>query len=447
MRLRGIPVTVVGLGKSGFAAAKFLASRQARVRATDAGAKPEVLENAEYLRALGVDVETGGHTEAFVKGSALVVTSPGVPKTSVPLAAAMRFRIPVISEVELASRFCKGVVVGVTGSNGKTTTCHLLHKVFSETGRKSVLCGNVGFSFLDAVPGIGRGTRVTLELSSFQLEDCTAFRPRVAVVLNVSPNHLDRHKTLANYAAAKARILEHQRLSDDAVLNGDDPVVRKMAKKARARVTWFSRFPLEEGVFPKDGKVVYRRGGLEKTLFALDAVKLKGDHNLENLMAAAAAATLLGASSRAIARAFASFETLEHRIEPVRTLRGVRFVNDSKSTTVASTRAAVESVAEPVILLAGGRDKGAPFDEIGPLVRKKVKLAVLYGEAREKIARAWKGFGRVKLVPRFEDAVKVAYRSATAGDTVLLSPMCTSFDQFNSYEHRGREFKRVVAGL
>lgn len=447
MNFKGKRVTVVGLGKSGFAAAKFLAAAKALVRATDGSEKKEVLENASYLRGLGVDVETGRHTEQFVKGSALVVTSPGVPRHSLPLATAAKRRIRVISEIELASYFCRGRVVGVTGSNGKTTTCNLIHRLLTEAGRKSVLCGNVGFSFLEATAGIDKKTDVVLELSSFQLEDSPAFRPRIAVVLNVSPNHLDRHGSMAEYARAKARILVNQRKSDHAVLNYDDDWVRPMARSTPGRVLYFSKRPLPRGVFPSGDDVIWKDGRKEKFLFSRSQAALQGDHNLENLMAAAAVGCLLKVPSNSMRKTFASFRTLHHRIEPLGQVAGVRFVNDSKSTTVASTRAAIAAVPGPVVLIAGGRDKGVPFEEIEESLDPKVKLAVLYGEARAKIASSWKRYDRVCLEEDFRKAVDLAFRSSVSGDTLLLSPMCASFDQFSSYEERGEAFRRAFESL
>lgn len=421
------------MGQSGFAAAKFLAARDARVRATDCSEKKEVLENAEYLRSLGVEVETGRHTPACVAGSDFLVTSPGVARTSLPLVVARRLGIPVISEVELAYSFCRGRIIAVTGSNGKTTTCHLLHRLLTDCKKKSVLCGNVGRSFLDTLPEITPRTNVVLELSSFQLEDTVRFRPGIAVVLNVSPNHLDRHGRLEDYIRAKEKIFRNQRKIDFLILNQDDKIVRRMARKARSKTVFHSRR-------------LFTAAGLRAPLL-IDHLGLPGDHNLENILACVCVARILGLPFTQLQRTLDSFRTLEHRLEPVGSVRGVRFINDSKSTTIDSTRAALRSVSGPLILIAGGRDKGAPFREIGPLLRQKVRLAVLYGEAREKIARALKSFARLKKVPDFRKAVRAAFREAVEGDSLLLSPMCASFDQFSSFEARGEAFKKVFAEL
>ncbi len=447
MNLKHKKIAVIGLGKSGFAAAKFLLAQKSFVRATDGSDKQPVLENASYLRSLGVDIETGGHTAEFLEGVDIIVTSPGVPKDSLPLAFAKKKKIPVISEIELASFFCKGLVVAVTGSNGKTTTCNLIHRVLTDSGRHSVLCGNVGFSFLDAISQIKPDSVVVLELSSFQLEDSPTFRPHIAVVLNLSPNHLDRHKTFENYTRAKEMIFRNQKANDYLILNYDDPVVRAMGKKTKSSVIHYSQEPIPAGIFWRDHQIMIKRGKAETMLFDPAYFQLKGMHNLQNIMAVGAVGSILKLPREKMQKSLNAFKTLEHRIEALGEVRGVRFVNDSKSTTVESTRAAIRAVEGPMILIAGGRDKGVPFSEIEDLVREKVKKAVLYGEAREKIAAAWERFPTVTTEKDFRRAVGLAYEEARPGDTILLSPMCTSFDQFTSYEHRGETFKKIFHEL
>lgn len=447
MVLRNKKVTVVGLGRSGFAAAKFLAKQRSVVFATDGSAKREVLRNAAFLRRFGVQVETGRHTPGFIQKSELVVTSPGVPKTSDALRLAARDHIPVISEIELASYFCKGRILAITGSNGKTTTSHLLHRVLLEGGKKSVLCGNVGTSFLEVLPRIDASTWVVLELSSFQLEDSPWFRPEIAVVLNVSPNHLDRHGSFRNYVRAKENIFLNQKRSDTLILNYDDVRVRKMAAKAPSRVVFFSKKSLREGVNLEGGCVVVRRSGAVRRWIKTAEIRLKGDHNLENVMAVIAVASLLGLPETSVRRTLGLFKTLEHRVEPLGEIRGVRFVNDSKSTTVDSTIAAMRSVEPSVVLVAGGRDKGVDFSRIEPVLLERARAVVLYGEARKKIAQSWKKFRNYSLVQGFREAVKTAFSLCSRGDTLLLSPMCTSFDQFGSFEERGETFKRLFREL
>lgn len=443
MNLRDKKIAVIGLGKSGFAAAKFLMSKKARVCVTDGSSKKEVLESAEYLRSIGIATETGGHTEGFLRDVDMIVTSPGVPKDSLPLEWARRKKVPVISEIELAFYFCQGTIVGVTGSNGKTTTCNLIHRVLTDGGKKSVLCGNVGFSFLEAISEIDEDTIVVLELSSFQLEDSPTIRPHVAVVLNVSPNHLDRHKTLESYTAAKEMIFRNQKKNDHLILNYDDLVVRAMAKKTKSQVVFYSLEPLPQGIYAEDHFIKIKNGKLEKSLLDPAFFQLKGAHNLQNIMAVAAVGMIFKIPKEKMQKSLNSFQTLHHRIEPLGEVKGVRFVNDSKSTTVESTRAAIKSVDGPLILVAGGRDKGAPFQDLSPLIRERVRKAVLYGEAREKIAGVWGETTPCLTEKSFADAIKLAYEEARPGDTVLLSPMCTSFDQFSSYEERGETFRKL----
>ena len=315
--------------------------------------------------------------------------------------------------------------MGITGSNGKTTTCHLVRDILAEAGRKPALCGNVGVPFLETIPKLKKDRTVVLELSSFQLEDSPSLRTTVACVLNVSANHLDRHGSLRAYARAKERIFAGQTRHQWAVINHDDLRVRRMARRCRGRVLAFSRKPLKEGIYPEGANLVIASGG-KKTVYAnIEGARLPGVHNLDNILAAA------------------TFEPLEHRIEHMGERGGVRFVNDSKSTTVESTRAAILAVPSPVILVAGGRDKGSDFRSIERLLLERVKFASLYGESRRKIASSWRRFKRRGECERFEDAVKDAWAKAEPGDTLLLSPMCTSFDQFASYGERGRAFKRL----
>lgn len=447
MKLRGKAVTVVGLGISGVAACRFLKSMGADVVATDGSSKKEVLETAGTLRLEGIPVETGSHTDRFIDRAKLIVTSPGVPKSSPPLKRAKQKKIPVISEIELGSYFCKAPIIAVTGSNGKTTTSHLIHEIIAGSGGKAALCGNVGRAFLSEVASLDSKSIAVLELSSFQLEDSPTFRPQTAVVLNIAPNHLDRHKTLKAYILAKERIFANQRKNDILALNADDATVKKMARRARSRVIFFSKGPLKEGVYHENGFAQVRVKGLPPRSIDLRGVKLLGAHNLENILAALAAVASLELPQALIEATLRRFTTLEHRIEPVGERAKVRYVNDSKSTTVESTMAALRAVEAPVVLIAGGRDKGVDFATVEPLIRERVKAAVLYGEAREKIRAAWPHFKTVTLIERFGDAVRAAAAQAGPGDTVLLSPMCTSFDQFSCYEERGEVFKNTLRTL
>ncbi len=448
MNLKNKKITVVGLGKSGFWAARFLRQKKAKVRVTEAAADPKILKAAQSLLRAGIPVETGGHTESFISGSEILVASPGVPKTSLPLQWAKKNKIPVISEIELASYFCKGKVIAVTASNGKTTTCRLIHRILKDAGRKTVLCGNIGNPFLSALGRIGKKTVVVLEVSSFQLEDSPTFRPEFAVILNVSPNHLDRHRTFRRYLNVKKNIFKNQKQKDSLLLNFDRPEVRRMGREARSRVYFFSKKVIREnGIFLSDEKFFLNQGLKAKTLFTTEDFPLKGKHNLENILAASLAASLLNVPARSIQKTLKSFKTLKHRIQPLGLCKGVRFIDDSKSTTVDSTKAALESVEGSIVLVAGGRDKGAPFGAIEKNLIKKVRRAIFYGEARRQIAGSLKAFDRYRLIADFRKAVRSAFACARSGEAVLLSPMCASFDQFSSYQERGEAFRRVFKDL
>lgn len=439
---------MAGLGKTGAAAAEFLIRRGARVRVTESASSKALLKKAEQLRRIGVRVEVGGHTQGFVKGCDLLVTSPGIPKESVPLREAKTAGIPVISEIELGAYFCKGRVIAVTGSNGKTTTCHLIHRMLKDGGKQAVLCGNVGTPFVSVVPRIKKSTFVVLEVSSFQLEDSPGFSPEIALLLNVSRNHLDRHKTFRAYFNAKKNIFRSQTRGQALLLNFDRPETRALAHEARSRVFFFGKRSIAgRGIFVERDLALMSDGKRKKIFFKLQDFPLKGSHNLENILAASLAAHLAGVSPVSITHTLRRFKTLPHRIEPAGEKKGVSFIDDSKSTTVDSTRAALEMMRAPVVLLAGGRDKGADFTAIEPVLKKKVRYAFFYGEAGKKIADSLRSYRCYKIEKDFRKAAALAFCQARPGDCVLLSPMCTSFDQFSSYGERGDLFKQMVKRL
>lgn len=448
MILKNRDVAVAGLGKSGAAAVEFLIRRGARVRVTEAASGAALTDKAKQLRGLGVRVELGGHTPGFVKGCAFLVRSPGMPKESLPLREAKAAGIPVISEIELATHFCKGRIIAVTGSNGKTTTCQLIHRLLEDAGKRAILCGNVGTPFVSVLPRIGRRTFVILEVSSFQLEDSPSLCPDISLLLNVGRNHLDRYKTFKEYFNAKKNIFKHQTRRQVLLLNFDRPETRALASEVRSRLFFFGKRHISgKGIFVDRARVLVSDGKRKRFLFDLQDFPLKGPHNLENILAASLAAYLAGVSPGSITDTLRRFKALPHRIEPVGERKGVSFIDDSKSTTVDSTRAALETVRGPVVLLAGGRDKGADFAALEPVLKKKVRVAVFYGEARKKIAASFKSYRRYRLEKDFRKAATAAFRQARPGDCVLLSPMCTSFDQFASYGERGDVFKEMVRRL
>lgn len=441
-------VTVVGLGRSGLAACRLLASAGATVTASDRSQAEALAVDLESLRGLGVRVEVGAHRPETILEADLLVVSPGVDVRMPLLARARTLGIPILSEVELAYRACQARFLGITGTNGKSTTTTLVGLMLERAGIPVIVAGNIGTALCDVVPGLGPDRWVVAELSSFQLETIETFRAEVACLLNITQNHLDRYVGLPDYMQAKARLFLNQEPGDWAVLNADDPLVLEAAASARARPLLFSRCrPVEEGAFLDKDRLVLRRAGEMREVCRVGDIRIRGVHNLENALAAIAAAALAGGSGEAAKAVLAEFPGLPHRLEPVAVLGGVQFVNDSKGTSVGAVVRSLESFAGPVILIAGGRDKGSDFTPLRPMVAGRVKALVLIGEAREKIARALAGVAPVHSAESMEEAVRRARALAAPGDVVLLSPACASFDMFRDFEDRGRAFKAAVRDL
>lgn len=423
-------VTVVGLARSGMAAAFLLKSRGAEVYVTDCGDSGDLRKNAKLLRKKGIRVEIGVHTRGFVKGKDLMVISPGVPENSPVFKWAAEERVPVIGEIELGYLCCEAPIVAVTGTNGKSTTATLIGAILKKAGRKAVVCGNIGNPFCGEISKARKDSIVVLEVSSFQLESIRKFRPYISVVLNISQNHFDRHPDLKSYINAKARVFGNQKKGDWAVLNHDDPLVRGLKTKTKARTIFFSR-----------------KKGIPEMVCRKEELKIKGEHNIENVLACLCVASIFGVKPEAIRKALLAFKGLEHRFEHVADIGGVEFINDSKGTTVLATMMALESCDKPVILIAGGRDKGSDFRRARRLIASKVKKLILIGEAKDKIRKHLNGAVPSIEAGSMEDAVGKAYSGADPGDCVLLSPMCASFDMFRNFEERGKIFKKAVKGL
>jgi UDP-N-acetylmuramoylalanine--D-glutamate ligase len=446
--LGGRTVAVVGLARSGVAACRLLRRLGARVLASDAKPRAALARDALALEGEGVRLAAGGHPPEAFEGAELVVLSPGVP-TGLPALAGLRARgVPVIGELELAWRVMEAEVLAVTGTNGKTTTTALTGALLAEQSRPVLVAGNIGTPLSAGALGFPPDGLVVLEVSSFQLETAERFHPRVAAILNLTPDHLDRHGSMARYVEAKARIFANQTAADCTVLNADDPPTAALAPRTRAQVVWFSRLrPLEHGVFARDGWVVARLNGHEEPICPLSEIFLRGAHNLENVLAATAVALWTGIAPDPLRRAIRRFKGVEHRIEWVRDLGGVAYYNDSKATNVASTIRALESFTEPVILIAGGRGKGQDFAPLGPAARGRVRRLILIGEDGEQVRRGvGPGIPAVGAASMAE-AVGEARRAARPGDVVLLSPACASFDMFDDFEHRGAAFKAAVQAL
>jgi UDP-N-acetylmuramoylalanine--D-glutamate ligase len=433
---------VIGLKKSGIAAVKLLVAKGARVRTADLKPLEELPEAREVLAALGVPFALQS-PEVF-EDADLIVPSPDVPYDLPPLEAARGRGVPVIGEVELAAPFLKGRTIGITGSNGKTTTTSLTGHILREAGVPAQVGGNIGTAVCDMVAtSRGDGWNV-LELSSFQLESIAEFRAHIAVALNVTQNHLDRHHTFERYAAAKGRLFETQQPGDLAVLNADDPVCRDYAGRTPAAVQWFSsRSNVEPGANLCGEDLVV----LQRRLMKAGEVPIRGRHNIENVLAASLAASRAGVGHEAIAAAVRSFRAVEHRLEFVRNLSGIDFYNDSKATSVDATLKALDAFHGGLWIILGGKDKGLDYTLLREPLAAKAHAALLIGAAAGKIAAALEG--AVPLVPTgtLETAVEHAYRHGRPGDTVLLAPACASFDQFRSFEHRGEVFKETVNQL
>jgi len=443
----GIPrVAVLGLARSGLAAARLLLERGCRVELLDLR-RPEGEEALlRELAARGADLRLGPHDPGRLEACDLIVKSPGVPGGVPFLQAAAARGVPVISELELAYHAARGPILAITGTNGKSTTTAWAGDMLQRDGRPALVVGNIGRAMCDGVLEDPDAVFVC-EVSSFQLEDVRAFRPRVGVLLNFTADHLDRHGTLEAYLEAKLRLFDRQEEEDLAIFGPDEALPRAAAGRGRARRARFA--PDEcpgEGAFVHDGMVMLRRGGQEESLLPAAKVALPGPHNLENALAAAAAAAGLGASREAIVRSLSAFPGLPHRCELVGEVRGVRFVNDSKATNVDSLSVALDAFPPPVVLIAGGRHKDQDFRPLREKVRGCVSALVLIGEAADRLAAAWEGVPTLRA-GSMDAAVRTAFAQAGPGGLVLLSPACASFDMFRNYEDRGDRFREAVGRL
>lgn len=449
IEVAGKSIVVVGLGRSGRALAQFLIRRGARVVVSDQ--KPEAAfepSQLEALRRVGVQLELGGHRMETLLNADMVLLSPGVPLGIEPIRRARDAGIPLLGEVEWAWRFLKGRMIGVTGSNGKTTVTSLIGVILSQAGFDTLIGGNIGLPLTALIDRAGDESVLVVELSSFQLETVETLRPHVAVMTNISPDHLDRHGSLGNYVNAKRRIFMNQTRDDWAVLNADDPIVLKMMYDTHAQPIVFSRRrELDEGVFLMDDRLVYRLGGQQHELMKVSEIPLRGWHNVENVMAAVAVGLIMGASVETVRQAVLKFPGVPHRLEWVGEVEGVMYYNDSKATNVDAAIKALEAFTEPLVVIMGGRGKGSSFEPLRPLVEARVKHVLLLGEAAPELAAALAGAASLTVVGSMAEAVEQAHRLAEPGDVVLLAPACASFDMFDNFEHRGDVFKEQVRRL
>jgi UDP-N-acetylmuramoylalanine--D-glutamate ligase len=447
IELRKKRVLVVGLARTGVATALFCAGHNAVVTATETRTESELGDAPGRLREAGVMLELGGHTEKTFLAQDLIIPSPGVPADDPFLVLARAQGITVWSEIELAYRFMEGKLIGITGSNGKTTTTTLVHHILQGAGVDAILAGNVGTPLISCVAAMNGGTVTVAELSSFQLELTDTFRPDIAVLLNLTPDHLDRHKTMEAYAVAKARIFEKQTELDAAVLNQDDAAAVKYAPK-KSQLFWFSRKQsVKQGACLLGDDIVVMHHGKEDVVMKASEIPLPGAHNLENVLAAVTVTRLAGTGPESIARGVRSFAGVEHRLEFVTEIGGVRYYNDSKATNVDATLKALDAFPGRILVILGGKDKGSDYTALQKPLREKAILALLIGAAGDKIESQIAGNVAIERAGTMERAVQLAAQAAQPGDLVLLAPACASFDQFVNYEQRGRVFKELVRGL
>ncbi|MGB7217486.1 MAG: UDP-N-acetylmuramoyl-L-alanine--D-glutamate ligase [Vicinamibacterales bacterium] len=443
--IRGKRVTVVGAARSGLAAASLLARKGARVTLSEA--RGEVAE-AAALGALDVTLELGGHKVDTFTSADLIVVSPGVPLDQPAIRAARERGVPVIGEIELASRWLQGRVIAITGTKGKSTTTVLTGRILEAAGFKVTVGGNLGSPLSAQVPASTPETLHVVETSSFQLESIDTFHPWIAVLLNISPDHLDRHPSVASYAAAKARIFENQREQDWAVINADDPAVLELARRGRAAQRLFSRSgSIEDGTVVDGGWIVARRGGMQERIVPLDAIHLLGPHLVDDVMAAATVGVIAGAAPAAVSAAVDAFRGLEHAMELVAEIGGVRFVNDSKATNVVSALRSIESFGTGLVPIIGGRFKGGDLRDLRAALVARAKAVVAIGEAAPLVREALADVVAVHAADSFGRAIDQAYELAKPHGVVLLAPACSSFDMFRDYAERGRRFKEEVARI
>ena len=442
MELENRKILVVGLGKTGQDTIKFLLSKGAQVRASDSSSIDKVKEIVTELESKGVRVEAGTHTDETFLWAETIVLSPGVPLSVPQIQRAISKDIEVISEIELASRFINTPIIAITGSNGKTTTSSLIAQILERNGKKVFLGANIGTPLIQIAGQADEFDVLVLELSSFQLQGIKSFRPYIALVLNISPNHLDHHESFEEYVESKMKIYSNQTSDDWLVYNKDDEIISQYLPKVKSRKIPFSKDSVEDGASFNGTDIRFK----EHT-YDISSTKLLGIHNIENMMAAIIGTSILGCDPQLIQEEINNFEPLEHRNEYVGNLSGAKVYNDSKSTSPAATLRALESLPQPIILIAGGKDKGVSFEPLKHLVNEKVRLMVLIGESKLRMKEELGKSVHSELAGSLKEALDITFRNITPEDSVLFSPACSSFDMFKSYEDRGAKFKEIVKEL
>jgi UDP-N-acetylmuramoylalanine--D-glutamate ligase len=451
VQIRGQKFSIIGGARSGIAVAKLLKLHGAEVFLSETAPAEKMQLAIAELNQHNIAHELGDNTENVLQAD-VIVLSPGVP-SDVPLVKqALVKGLRVVSEIEVASWFCKGPIVGITGTNGKTTTTTLVGRIFEDVKKPSVVAGNIGVAFSEVVERVTEESTAILEISSFQLDTVDTFRPKVSALLNITPDHLDRYEhSMEKYIASKCRIFENQRGGDTIVYNYDDTLVRTNVEKRVhpevKKLPFSTKMKLAEGAFVEDKKLLTRIDGKQTEVIAVDNISVKGIHNLMNAMAATLAAKAMSIPTSSLRATLKNFKGVEHRLEFVRELDGVVYVNDSKATNVDSVWYALQSFPKPIVLLLGGRDKGNDYSQLYQLVNKHVKAIVAIGESADKVLNAFANMKPVSKAMNMNEATQQAKTFASRGDVVLLSPACASFDWFDDYEHRGRVFKEIVTKL
>lgn len=450
LEFQGKKVLVIGAGMSGLAVSRFLAGKKASVVLADAGSPHYPGGELEQLKVAGVEIVLGGYPVVEGETFDLLVMSPGVPLAIEPVAQAQKHGIPVTGELELAYRFARAPFIAVTGTNGKTTTTTLIGEIFKNAGKDTLVGGNIGLPLVTEVERRGADSMIVAEVSSFQLETASSFKPKVAAILNITPDHLDRHGSMDDYTRAKAKIFARQESDDYTVLNYDDPATAALGDKTGGETVFFSRRRvLPSGVFVRDGEIIAKLEQNPEIICEVGELGIPGAHNLENALAAVAVAKSLQIETAVLAGTLKAFKGVSHRLEFVAEINGVKYINDSKGTNPAASMKALEAYVEPIVLIAGGKNKGSDFGEFAEKIKEKARVLVVLGQSAHLIADAAKarGFADIQFAGDFEEAVVLAQRAARPGEIVLLSPACASWDMFQSYEVRGDLFKKTVLGL
>lgn len=446
--VRGKKISVIGMARSGVAVAHLLSGKGADLFVSDNGKEEDLASEIAKLAEEGIPYEVGRHTDRVYDCSMLVI-SPGVPSNAPVVLEAQKRSINVVSELELASLFCQASIVAITGSNGKTTTTTLIGRILGDAKKKHVVAGNIGTAFSSVVLDLAPTDIAVLEVSSFQLDHIATFRPRISVILNITEDHMDRYDhSMENYAASKARIFANQQDDEVLIYDADDEWSRQKAAQATCRTIGFSlKSKPEEGAFVENGMLVTVIDGKRTDIVRCDEISIMGMHNLYNSMAATLVGQLLGVGGASIRSTLKNFKGVEHRLEFVREVNGVRYYNDSKATNVDSVWYALQAFHGPIVLLLGGRDKGNDYERLTELVKSRVKAIVAIGESADKVENAFRDTTSIARANSMVEAIQKAKRLADNGDIVLLSPACASFDWFKNYEHRGRVFKDLVNNL